>query len=370
MEPNRALRNLFVLVLLLSATVFAASLGSAADDSDYLYMNEYPLPQGVGTPERIVAEAPGQVWFTLRQGTHQLGKLTVTGSPPHPDFDLYQLPGRPEPAAIAYTSEPNYVWLTVPATNALVRLDPQDGSTKDYGLPEPGSQPAGIAVAPDGTLWIASTGANQVLRFNPAVEEFTQYSYTAGNAGITEIAVYDDDTVYFSAANLERAVRLTPSVYPASPDDSFTPMTLCDPFSQSCGQPGQLAVNESHHIWVVDSVRNWIGQFIPGTFTTWRWQPVPPAGVTPYGLALSQIGSVNVVWFTLPDVGVVGHLGKNAEGVLFIREHTIPAAGSVPRSIAVDSQNHGWIAVAGSNLIAEWVPDYNFGTYLPIIPRN
>jgi streptogramin lyase len=370
MEPNRAVRNLFVLVLLLSALVFAASLGNAADDSDYRYMNEYPLPQGVGTPERIVVEAPGEVWFTLRQGTHQLGKLTVTGGPPHPDFDVYQLPGRQEPAAIAYTSDTNYVWLTVPATNDLVRFDPQDGSTEVYPIQTLGSQPAGIAVAPDGTLWIAATGANQVLRFNPADEEFTQYTYAAENAGITEITVYDDDTVYFTAVNLERVVRLQPSLYSTNPSGAFTPMTLFDPFSQTSGKPGQVAVNQSHHIWVVDSVRNWIGQFIPGTFTTWRWQPVPPAGVTPYGLALSQIGSVNVVWFTLPDVGVVGHLGKNAEGVLFIREHTIPAAGSVPRSIAVDSQNHAWIAVAGSNLIAEWVPDYNFGTYLPIIPRN
>lgn len=363
MEQNHVARKLGVLILLIAGLALVVSMGKAAEAADFPFMNEYPLPAGAGTPEDIVAAGPGNVWFTLHGGDYQVGQLIVTAAPDNYDFNLYDLPGNNEAAAITFSG--NFAWVTVPASNSLVRVNSATGATQSYSLPVAGSQPAGIAAAPNGTLWIAATGANRVFKFTPSSPAFTQYAYPSAAAGITEIAVQNDDAIIFTAVNLDRAVRLRPSQYPTGP--AFTSMPLQDPRLGSLGAPGQVAANDRGDIWLVAAERDWLGTWNFGTTAFWQWKAVPPEGEDLYGLALSRYGSANLIWFTLPDAGLVGHFGRGAVGDLFFREHRIPTTGSIPRSIAVDANNHGWIAVAGSNLIAEWLPGYTFTTNLPLV---
>ncbi|MDT8305774.1 MAG: hypothetical protein RRC07_07545 [Anaerolineae bacterium] len=367
MEHKHALRRLAMLALFLGTLVVAAGLGRAADAGDYAYMNEYPLRAEEGwlggAPEDIVAAGPGHVWFTLPE-SDQVGELTV--SPDSYDFNYYQLDPGSSPAGIAYANEA--AWVTARGTNKLLRIKPGD-PVDEWPLPPGSSQPAGIAASPTGNLWIAATGSNQVLRFEPSSGTFEAYDYTTDNAGITDIAVYnDEETVYFTAENLDMVVLLTPWRYPTS---AFTPLLLIDGYTGTIiGRPGQLAVSSAGRLWVVAVERDWLGYFAPGTTQIWRWVEVVPTGTELFGLALSAMGSKDFVWFTLPEAGSVGVQERNAQGALLTRYYHIPTAGSVPRSIAVDSTNHAWIAVAGSNLIAEWIPPYSQLISLPLISNN
>lgn len=364
MKQDRVMHKVAVLVLFLGALVVVAGLSRAADADDYPYMNEYPLPSGAGAPEDIVAASPGHVWFTLPE-TDQVGELFVT-DPDNYDFELYQLPEGSAPKAIAFTDDA--AWVSAPGRNQLLRIDSVTGVLSEWTLPQENSQPAGITVGPSGDLWIAATGSNQVLRFEPSSGDFTEYDYTRDNAGVTDIAVLDDETtVYFTAENLDMIVRLTPWRYP---DFAFTIAPLIDTNLNSVGRPGQVAVNSAGHLWVVAAERPLLGLSTLGTFSYWSWEEVAPAGIEPHGLALSTMGSTNLVWYTLPEAGSVGVQGRSAEGRFFMHVHTIPAPGSEPSSIAVDGANHGWIAVAGSNRIAEWLPPYNDTVSLPMIFKH
>jgi virginiamycin B lyase len=362
-ETSQRTPSLLAVVLVFAILVVTATHGLAADDDSYPYMNEYPLPAGAGAPEELAVASPGHVWFTL-PNTNRVGELVVT-SPGNYDIKHYPLPPGSSPRSIAVSG--GYAWVTASGRNSLLRVAPGTGAYTEYLLPA-GSQPAGIAVAPNGNVWIAAPGANKILRFSPSTpNSIGEYSYPEPDAGITEIAVHNDDAIYFTAVNRDEVVRLSPLLYPQA--TAFTALPLANP-KGSLGAPGKLAVNQSGDIWVVAVEPDWLLRWTYGTFSTWHVNEVPPAGADIFGLALSRLGTTNVIWFTLPQAGLVGHLGQGAEGLLFLREHGIPTAGSVPRSIAVDSNNHAWIAVAGSNRIAEWLPDYSLNVYLPVVGRN
>jgi virginiamycin B lyase len=369
MKHNHTFRALAILSLFFGALVLVAEQSRAADTSSYPYMNEYPLRSEDGwlggAPEDIVAVGPGHVWFTLPE-SDQVGELTILPSGDY-EFDFHQLDIGSNPAGIAYTD--GFVWITAPGTNKLLRIDSTTGVQSEWPLPVDGSEPAGIAAGPTGNLWIAATGSNQILRFEPGtVQPFTQYDYPSEGARITEITVYSDNLIYFTAEELDMVVRLIPTEYPSN---GFTPAPLIDAFTGSnLGRPGQIAVNSAGHLWVVAAERNLLGFFSPGTFSYYRWVEAAPVGIEPYGLVLSATDSTHLVWFTLPEIARVGLHGRNAEGLLFVRMHIIPSAGSIPRSVAVDSDNRAWIAVAGSNLIAEWVPPYSQIISLPLLSNN
>lgn len=90
------------------------------------------------------------------------------------------------------TGPDNALWFTDIEANSIGRIDPTARTMRRFPLPNPASNPMGIAVGPDGNLWFAEEGRSVIGRVSTAGEfkEFASpwgridpYTLTAGPDG-------------------------------------------------------------------------------------------------------------------------------------------------------------------------------------------
>ena len=160
------------------------------------------------------------------------------------------------------------------------------------------SNPAGVAVGPDGTIYIADSANSRIVEIasqgainespatNPAKigGTATFLTPTGGLSDPNAVAVGPDGTLYFSDA-------VKKVVYRISSPESATPVYTKLTYSAS-QTPSALAVDSSGDLWVADAGLKEIVEFGPSASTTSNTMNVSP--LAPTGIAVSA----SSVYFT------------------------------------------------------------------------
>src|SRR5688500_6368493 len=85
-----------------------------------------------------------------------------------------------------------------------------DGTVKEFPLPQSGSGPTTIAIAPDGRLWFTESAGNRIGRMNPDGSDLREFPLPNPNSSPRIIALGSDGNMWFSEHTGNRMGRITP----------------------------------------------------------------------------------------------------------------------------------------------------------------
>src|SRR5690349_9960851 len=91
-------------------------------------------------------------------------------------FTEWMTPSKPPyPHDPAYSAVDGSVWYTGQRANVIGRLDPANGTFKEYPLPTPDSGPHGLVVDKNGYVWYTGNSAGLVGKLDPKSGKVVEY---------------------------------------------------------------------------------------------------------------------------------------------------------------------------------------------------
>ena len=140
-----------------------------------------------------------------------------------------------------------------------------DGMFTEYPLPNPGSGPTTIALAPDGTLWFTESAGNRIGRMNPDGTGLKEFPLPNPGSSPRIIALGSDGNMWFSEHTGNRMGRI-------APDGTLAEFPIPTPNSM----PRAIALGSDGNIWFGEFGGGKIGRITPqGVITEF---PIPDAG--------------------------------------------------------------------------------------------
>lgn len=122
--------------------------------------NEYTLPAGskpMGINYSPKQKSQSLIWFTS-SSANQIGSITQAG-----DITLYNVPTASSTPQMIMEDALGNVWFTEMMGNKIGRLTADHTSIIEYTTPTPNSGPMGLAVNPlDNSVWFAETTGNNI----------------------------------------------------------------------------------------------------------------------------------------------------------------------------------------------------------------
>jgi sugar lactone lactonase YvrE len=230
------------------------------------------------------------------------------------------------------------------------------------------SNPAGVAIAPDGTIYVADSSNSRIVKLSTqgAIDESpatnpakigTSATFLVPSAGLSEpnaVAVGSDGTLYFSDAVKRVLYRVT---NPESSSPVYTQLTYAPSQSASA-----LAVDPSGDLWVADGGLQEIIEFAPGATTATGRASVRP--LVPTGIAVSASsvyftdGTTNAVYGQGSEAPLLaGFSGMNFN---FAADH----AAARPTGLGLDSAGNLYVLDASNKRLVEFNPSKPSSAYL------
>ena len=334
--------------------------------SDFLV--EFPILPEEGNPLNIVVQDPGHVWFTMPL-SNAIGSLIVTSTTNY-QFDFFVIPtSDSHPYDLVYDHVREGVWFTEHKANKIAFLEPSTGIFTETIITTPASAPAGIALAPDGTLWFVEQDADQLASFDPDSNTLSEFLYSLSGdiredvVMLEDVVVANPSSIWFTAPGVHRVVRFVPDT------EDFLSIPVNSGPTTPTFAAHRVINGSSGQIWITAPEMDKIGLYVPGTTTLWRWYGLPAAANAGLaGLAYSWHDGRHILWYTESETGFVGFIAIDVTGrVVAARRHALSSPSSKPIGIAVDSNEQAWIAEYEGEMIAAWYPPYNHASFLPVL---
>ena len=334
---------------------------------------EYPVPNG---PLNLALQAPGHTWFTS-PADDAVGLIVLRSAPDAPimtyTIEYLVFATGSQPSDIAYAGDT--VWFTQRGANKIGRITLTGGTLqiatiREYPIPTRNSQPAGIAVAPDGMVWFVEENAKKLGRFDPAAETFSEYSFAdmlpTGNIMDTSDALAD--VTVQSSAKIWLTMPDYHTVVTYDVDRGRFSRAVTYNSETGVGKwPASIAVDSAGNVWVAAYGSGHIGRLTVGTLTNWTWHPTPTADSGPKGLAVQQDGANVQIWFTEQRADKLARFTFKPDGKLLATLELAQPTGSRPAGIAIGSDDHIWFAENGRRIVAELRPPYFHALHLPSV---
>jgi virginiamycin B lyase len=158
-----------LLVVAGSSTAWATSLG---------HFKQFPTPTPNSEPRMIAAGPDGALWFT-EFNTSQIGRITTAGA-----ITEFPVAGSTFPFDIAAGPD-GRMWFTE-SESLIGAINPATGRIRQFVLPRPDTDAAGITGGPDGAVWFTETPGDAIARITPA-GQVTEFMLPPGSSpsGIT-----------------------------------------------------------------------------------------------------------------------------------------------------------------------------------------
>jgi virginiamycin B lyase len=338
----------------LAVAVIVALLMPQVAAAQGTFFSEWAIP---GSPYSLAVQSPDTVWVTL-PAQNAIARLQRTPQGAG-NVQLYPVPtANAEPYDIAFAA--GAVWFTERLGNRIGRLDPATGAIIEYIVPTAGSQPTGIAVWP-GTpvrVWFAERNGNalgQLAWTNATTFAFTEYPMPWANSQPEAVAVGEESTVWFTAPGSGRVGLFRPATWPNS--NAY--------YGVGAGvgsKPWGLTVTqgESGFPWLTELQTDRVGVYMPQTFSDIRWFRPPSPNSDPWDIAVygELTGFVERAG---------NHIALLSSRTGVIREFPLPGAG--PTSIDFDVNGCAWVAENAANKIARLcAPNFSM-LRLPVTQR-
>jgi virginiamycin B lyase len=142
-----------------------------------------------------------------------------------------------------------------------------DGTVHGLPLPNPGSGPTTVSVAPDGTLWFTEGSGNRIGRMNPDGSGYQGYELPHANSAPRIIALGGDGNIWFSEHNGNRMGRITPA-------GELAEFDIPTPASQ----PRAIALGSDGNMWFGEFAGGKVGRITPQGVITEFALPTPNSG--------------------------------------------------------------------------------------------
>jgi len=276
----------------------------------------------------------GNMWFGgSRYGNG--GAVDVVGRvTPGGDVVEFTLPPGNESelgiSSIVAGSDGN-LYFTEPNANAIGRAS-TGGKIESFPLPNAGSMPRAIAVAPDGTLWITEEGTDRVGRIDFAASELEETQLSPG-ARPTGIAARADGTIWVAEPGLGRIGRRTP-------EGSFGSLKVAFPGSL----PNAVVPGPEGNVWFTDEGGPWLNRVTSSSLTRAEYDHLTlPFGRRTRWLAFGPHGDF---WFTSGN-----RIGSIASSEFLGDPACLPGGCDLPvEAIAAGPEGKLWYASGPSRL--------------------
>jgi acid phosphatase type 7 len=219
--------------------------------------------------------------------------------------------------SVALASEAQQRWLEASDTKLST-----DGQPHSITLPNAGSGPTTIAVAPDGHVWFTESAGNRIGRVNPDGSELQEFDLPHPNSSPRIIARGADGNMWFSEHTGNRIGRITPQ-------GQITEFDIPTPASQ----PRAIALGADGNIWFGMFAGGKVGRITPAGAIT---EFVPPtANSGPRALAAGPDGNI---WFSEYRGNKIGRITPAGK----ITEFAMPRANSGPGDITAGADGALW----------------------------
>jgi virginiamycin B lyase len=229
----------------------------------------------------------------------------------------------------AFADKKGRVWFVGQVGNYVARLDPATGDIKKFEIDE-GTHPHNLVVDTHGTVWFTGNANNRIVKMDPESGKLTTYM-------IPDLAVKDPHTMtfdkkgdaWFTAQNSGYVGRFTPST------GAFKLWKLPN------AKPYGIVIDSRGRPWFDEFATNKIGTIDPATLELKEY-PLPNARTLPRRIAIT---SDDAVWYGDYSRGYLGRLDPRTGKT---EEYPLPSgAKSLPYGMTVDDRDRVWIVETG-----------------------
>lgn len=271
------------------------------------------------------------VWFT-EPGADQIGRLTYTDTA-HYVFREYPVPDRSMPLNLVANAAGDHIWFTARQGNWIGRLAVASGELLTFPVPTAGSQPAGIDIAPDGSVWFSEMAADKIgqLTVTTTDHEFKEYPINDTDVGAYGVTVQTDKWVWFSETRNGIVKRLKVA------DGTFLTTRLLE----ATGYPYAILMDTGRdYLWLTERDGNRISQVELTTLTIVNSFPITPTPNShPTGLTLH---GGNQIWFSGQGSGQIGRMVYTSSIKYNFEVFDLPVSGLWAMDIAADTDGYLW----------------------------
>lgn len=197
-----------------------------------------------------------------------------------------------------------------------------DGRVHAFTLPNAGSGPTTVAIAPDGVIWFTESQGNRIGRVNADGTGYRGFDLPNAASAPRIIALGADGNMWFSEHNGNRIGRITPA-------GVITSFDIPTPASQ----PRAITLGADGNIWFGQFAANKVGRITPQGVITEFTLPTPDSG--PRALAAGPDGNI---WYSAFRANRIGRITARGE----ITEFVLPRANSGPGDITAGADGAMW----------------------------
>jgi virginiamycin B lyase len=310
-----------------------------------------------------------------------LWTLVALAAGPTVEIKEYEVPtanSRPHDPALAPDGS---LWYTGQVANKLGRLDPKTGEIKEYPLKTPNSGPHGLVADKQGNIWFTAISGEYVGKLDPKTGEITEYRPPQGAKVDPHTPTFDQNgTLWFTNQESNAIGRLDPRTGKMDLKQSPTPHSVpygivvsqkgvpifcefgtnklasIDPKTMEIkeymlpegARPRRLALAKDGAVYYSDYARGYLGHFDPATGKQEEWPSPGGAQSHPYGIAITQDGTV---WYS--ESGVRPNtLVKFDPATNKFETTPIPSGGGVVRNMVATPDGRLYLACSGVNKVA------------------
>jgi virginiamycin B lyase len=272
------------------------------------------------------------VWFT-EPGADRIGRLIYTNTMDYV-FREYAVAEGSMPLNLVADGE--HIWFVAHQGNWIGRLAVASGGIMTFPVPTASSRPAGIDVAPDGSVWFTEMAADKIGQL--VVTTTTDYAVTeylitgtGTNVGAYGITVQSNEYIWVGETRTGIVRRLKAA------DGTF----IWTSGLGADGYPHTLVVDPGRdYLWLTERDDNQISQIEVGTLHIANsFNITPTSNTRPTGLTM--LGS-NQFWFSGQEGGQIGRMVYTSPTKYNFKVFDLPVSGLWAMDIVADKGGYLW----------------------------
>lgn len=287
------------------------------------YITEYAIGSET-SPNAIASDSSGDVWFALQNETAIAELIPENGTVR--EFKLPE-PGNPQiyTWGITVDSTRNSVWFTDILSNAIWRYSISTGKMQEFPLSEKSSFPLRITLDSEGDAWFTELTSGRIGEITPSgqITEFSINGTAGASPGPSDIVVARDGTVWFTEAYADAIASFK--------NGKFTQY----PLGRDVSYPTGLVIDSERNIWFTQHGPSFVSEFNPSTHAIKTFSTsLPPSGSSlPYWIEMDTNG---VIWFNEHVGNAIASFDPNKG---YLTEYEIPSrvsgAGNISGALTV-----------------------------------